>query len=74
MRTMARDEAFPGPMAGGTTGSRLIMHKTNAHWEAGAVPGPELIERVGAMVGELSQAGILQGAEGLRPCTSPPKT
>jgi hypothetical protein len=44
----------------------IVMHKTNARWEAGAVPGPELIERVGALVGELAQAGVLQGAEGLR--------
>lgn len=44
----------------------IIMHKTNARWEAGAIPGPELIERVGALVGELAKAGVLQGAEGLR--------
>jgi hypothetical protein len=44
----------------------IIMHKTNARWEAGAVPGPELIAQVGALVGELAKAGVLQGAEGLR--------
>jgi len=42
------------------------MHKTNAHWEAGAIPSPELIAQVGALVGELAKANILQGAEGLR--------
>lgn len=44
----------------------IIMHKTNAHWESGAIPSPELIARVGALLGQLSKAGKLQGAEGLR--------
>jgi hypothetical protein len=45
----------------------IIMHKTNAQWEAGAIPTPALIARVGGMLGQLSQAGVLLGAEGLRP-------
>lgn len=44
-----------------------IMHKTNAHWEGGAIPGADLIARVGTLLGELASAGILLGAEGLRP-------
>ena len=44
----------------------MIMHKTNAHWESGAVPTPELVSRVGALIAELSGARILAGAEGLR--------
>ena len=44
----------------------MIMHRTNAHWEAGAVPSAELVARVGALIGELSRARILAGAEGLR--------
>ncbi len=44
----------------------IIMHKTNAHWESGAIPGPELIARVGTLLGELAKAGALLGAEGLR--------
>jgi len=44
----------------------IIMHKTNAHWESGAMPGTELIARVGTLLGQLSRAGKLQGAEGLR--------
>jgi len=44
----------------------IIMHKTNAHWEAGAIPTPELIARVGALLGQLAQAGVLLAAEGLR--------
>ena len=45
----------------------MIMHKTSAHWEAGALPSPELIARVGRLLGELAGAGVLRGAEGLRP-------
>jgi hypothetical protein len=45
----------------------IIMHKTNAHWEAGAIPSPELIARVGTLLGTLSKSGVLLGAEGLRP-------
>jgi hypothetical protein len=44
----------------------IIMHKTNAAWEAGAIPSRELIERVGALLGELAQAKVLLGGEGLR--------
>jgi hypothetical protein len=45
----------------------IVMHKTSAYWEAGAIPGPHLIARVGALIGELAHAGVLLGAEGLRP-------
>jgi hypothetical protein len=34
----------------------IIMHKTNAHWESGAIPSPELIARVGTLLGELAKA------------------
>jgi hypothetical protein len=44
----------------------IITHKTNAHWESGAIPSPELIARVGTLLGELAKAGVLLGAEGLR--------
>jgi hypothetical protein len=44
----------------------MIMHKTNAHWEAGAIPSPELIAQVGVLIGELAKANVLLGAEGLR--------
>ena len=44
----------------------IVMHKTNAHWESGAIPGPELIARVGTLLGTLAKAGVLLGAEGLR--------
>jgi hypothetical protein len=45
----------------------MIMHKTNAHYEAGGKPTPELAQRVGAMVGEMIGAGILKGGDGLCP-------
>jgi len=44
----------------------IIMHKTDARWEAGAIPSRELIARVGALIGELTKANVLLGAEGLR--------
>jgi hypothetical protein len=43
-----------------------ITHKTDARWEAGAAPGPELIARVGALLGGLAKAGALLAGEGLR--------
>jgi hypothetical protein len=44
----------------------IIMHKTSPHWEAGAIPSPQLIARVGELIGELARGGVLLGAEGLR--------
>ena len=44
----------------------MILHKTNARWEAGAIPSPELIGRVGALVEELAKSGRLEAGEGLR--------
>jgi hypothetical protein len=45
----------------------IIMHKTNAGWEAGAIPSLALIARVGNLIGELAKAGALLSGEGLRP-------
>src|SRR5688572_6728194 len=45
----------------------IIMHKTNAHWEAGALPGKDLVARVGSLLGSLAQTGALLAGEGLRP-------
>ena len=45
----------------------IVMHKTNAHWEAGAKPNPEEMQRVGRMVGELQASGALKSGEGLGP-------
>ena len=45
----------------------IVMHRTNAHWESGATPGPELIARVGTLLEALAQAGVLLAGEGLRP-------
>lgn len=44
----------------------IIIHKTNAGWEAGEIPGPDLIADVGALIGDLKQAGILRAGDGLR--------
>ncbi len=45
----------------------MIMHKSNAHWETGAPPEPDLVARVGALLGELAKEGRLLAGEGLRP-------
>jgi hypothetical protein len=45
----------------------IIMHKTNARWEAGEKPDEALIARVGRMLGRLAKAGVLIAGEGLRP-------
>jgi hypothetical protein len=44
----------------------IIMHKTNAHWESGAIPSRELIARVGTLLGQLASTGALISGEGLR--------
>jgi hypothetical protein len=44
----------------------IILHKTNARWEAGEVPDQRLLDDVGALIGDLKRAGILRGADGLR--------
>jgi hypothetical protein len=44
----------------------IIMHKTNAHWESGAIPSKALIGRVGTLLGRLAREGVLVAGEGLR--------
>ena len=44
----------------------IIMHKTSAHWESGAIPTAAQIARVGALLGGLAKDRVLLGAEGLR--------
>ena len=44
----------------------IIMHKTDARWEAGEIPSQELIARVGALLGELSRKQLFREGEGLR--------
>jgi hypothetical protein len=45
----------------------IIIHKTNAHWESGAIPDQALIDRVEALIGEIAGAGALLAGEGLGP-------
>jgi hypothetical protein len=44
----------------------IIMHQTNADWEAGAIPDRQLIAGVGELIGDLARAGVLRAGEGLR--------
>jgi hypothetical protein len=43
----------------------MVMHKHDAHTEAGERPPPELVERMGAFIGEHAQKGQFLGGEGL---------
>jgi len=45
----------------------ILMHKANARDEAGEKPTPELIQKVGVMVGDLMKSGVLRAGDGLRP-------
>ena len=42
------------------------MHKTSPRWEAGATPSPQLVARVGALIGDLAKQKRLLAGEGLR--------
>lgn len=43
----------------------LVMHKNDAHTEAGELPGPELIAQMGAYIQEHLKSGVFLGGEGL---------
>jgi len=43
----------------------MVMHKHDKHTEAGERPGPELIAKMGAFIGEHAQKGQFLGGEGL---------
>ncbi len=45
----------------------VSMHKTTADVEAGQPPSPALVQRMGALIAEMTEAGVLLAAEGLRP-------
>jgi hypothetical protein len=44
----------------------IILHKTNARWEAGEIPEPDLIADVGKLIGDLRESGVFRAGEGLR--------
>lgn len=44
----------------------ILMHKTHPRWEAGEVPSPELIARVGQLLGDMAKENALLSGEGLR--------
>src|SRR5512143_3451973 len=44
----------------------VLIHKTNAHYEAGGLPSRELIERVGRLIGDMRKANAFLGGEGLQ--------
>ena len=50
----------------------MMMHKTESKWEAGVLPSPELMAGVGKLIEEMTKAGVLLPAEGLRPSSLGP--
>jgi len=44
----------------------ILMHRTEAKWEAGVLPSPELIAGMGKLLGDMTEAGVLLSAGGLR--------
>jgi hypothetical protein len=44
----------------------IIMHKTNAYYEGGGKPSPELVGRVGSMIVDLIAKNAMLAGEGLR--------
>jgi hypothetical protein len=45
----------------------IMMHKTNAHYEGGGGPSPELVGKIGTMIVDLMATNSLLAGEGLRP-------
>jgi hypothetical protein len=45
----------------------IMMHKTNAHYEGGGGPSPELVAQIGTMIVDLMATNSMLGGEGLRP-------
>jgi hypothetical protein len=45
----------------------MMMHKVDADMECGALPTPEMMERMGVFMEESAKTGQLLGGEGLRP-------
>src|SRR3569832_2739782 len=50
---------------GVTTMRFMIMHKNDPHTEAGEKPGPELMAKMGAFIGEHAQRGTFLDGQGL---------
>lgn len=44
----------------------IMMHKTNAHYEGGGGPSPELVGRIGTMIVDLLAKNAMLAGEGLR--------
>ena len=45
----------------------IWMHKSDKETEAGVPPTPELIARMGTLMGEMAKSGVLLAGEGLQP-------
>jgi len=45
----------------------MMMHKVDAAMESGALPSPEMMERMGVFMEEVARSGQMLGGEGLQP-------
>jgi len=45
----------------------IWMHKTDKETEANVPPSPELIAKMGTLMGEMAKSGVLLAGEGLQP-------
>ncbi|MBV8063504.1 MAG: hypothetical protein JOY51_07910 [Nevskia sp.] len=48
----------------------LMMHNTDARTEAGVLPSPELMQNMGRLVEDMTQAGVMLSGIGLRPSST----
>jgi hypothetical protein len=44
----------------------IMMHNTDAHWEAGNLPSAALVQNMGRLVEDMSRAGVMLDSNGLR--------
>lgn len=44
----------------------IMMHDTDARWEAGQIPGETMIANMGRLIDQMTRAGVLLGSNGLR--------
>jgi hypothetical protein len=52
---------------GGSHVRFMVMTRADAGSEAGEMPSPEVMEKMGAVMEEATRSGVLQGGEGLFP-------
>ncbi len=67
--TVAAPASAPAARLPGTT-RYMVMLRSSRLTESDALPTPQVLEAMGALMGEVSQSGALLGGEGLKPTKS----